>query len=85
MFDSVDLLYIVKAVEKVKNEVKPEVILTYSRHDLNKDHRITYEVVLTAARPIAGESVRDIYYFEILSSTEWNYPYDFSPNLYFDI
>ena len=84
-FDSVDLLDIVKVVEKVKNEVKPEVILTHSRHDLNKDHRITYEAVLTATRPIAGETVRGIYSFEVLSSTEWNYPYGFSPNLYFNI
>jgi LmbE family N-acetylglucosaminyl deacetylase len=32
-----------------------------------------------------GESVKEIYSFEILSSTEWNYPLSFSPDVFFDI
>jgi LmbE family N-acetylglucosaminyl deacetylase len=28
---------------------------------------------------------KKLYSFEILSSTEWNYPTTFSPNLFFDI
>ena len=31
------------------------------------------------------ECVKEIYSFEILSSTEWNYPLSFSPDTYFDI
>ena len=31
------------------------------------------------------ETVRTIYSFEILSSTEWNYPTTFGPNVFFDI
>lgn len=84
-FDSIDLLEIIKAIEEVKREVKPEIIFTHSRHDLNKDHRLTYEAMLTASRPLVEETVRSIYSFEVLSSTEWNYPQGFSPNLYFDI
>lgn len=84
-FDSVALLDIVKVIEKVKNEVRPETLLTHYRNDLNVDHRITYNAVLTACRPLRGETVKKIYSFELLSSTEWNYPNSFTPNIYIDI
>lgn len=84
-FDSVDLLDIVKVVSKVKDEVRPDMIFTHFENDLNIDHRITYQAVITATRPMQDECVQEIYSFEILSSTEWNYPLSFSPDTYFDI
>jgi LmbE family N-acetylglucosaminyl deacetylase len=84
-FDSVDLLDIVKEIERVKNMVKPDTIFTHFEDDLNIDHRITYEAVLTACRPMPGECVAEIYSFEVLSSTEWRYPNSFSPDIFFDV
>ncbi len=84
-FDSVDFLDIVKVIEEVKNELKPELVFTHSKSDMNIDHRITYMAVITSTRPMQNESVRTIYSFEVLSSTEWNYPLSFSPNVYFNI
>ena len=84
-FDSVDLLDIIKAISKVKDEIKPDIIFTHYEHDLNIDHQITYKAVITATRPMEDECVKEIYSFEILSSTEWNYPLSFSPDTYFDI
>lgn len=84
-FDSVDLLDIVKVVSSVKDEIKPDIIFTHFENDLNIDHQITYKAVLTATRPMNDESVKEIYSFEILSSTEWNYPLSFSPDVFFDI
>ncbi|MFA6423041.1 MAG: PIG-L deacetylase family protein [Patescibacteria group bacterium] len=84
-FDSVDLLDIVKKIEKIKDRINPDVIFTHYCNDLNIDHKITAGAVLTATRPMVGETVKEIYSFEILSSTEWNYPLTFSPNTYFDI
>ena len=84
-FDNVDLLDIVKVVSKVKEEVKPDIIFTHFKNDLNIDHRLTYQAVLTATRPMQDECVKEIYSFEVLSSTEWNYPNSFSPDTYFDI
>jgi len=84
-FDTVPLLDIVKFVEKVKKEVKPVIIFTHYVNDLNIDHQITYKAVLTATRPITEETVKEIYSFEVLSSTEWNYPLSFSPDVFFDI
>lgn len=84
-FDTVALLDIIKTLENVKKEVKPDIVFTHSYGDLNIDHRITFEAVLTASRPIKGESVKEIYSFEVLSSTEWNFPLNFSPDVFFDI
>lgn len=84
-FDSIPLLNIVKAIEEVKSKLKPDILFTHYEHDLNIDHHITYQAVLTAARPLAGETVKEIYSFEILSSTEWNYPLRFNPDCFFDI
>lgn len=84
-FDSVDLLDIIKVISKVKDEIKPDIIFTHYENDLNIDYQITYKAVITATRPMQDECVKEIYSFEILSSTEWNYPLSFSPDTYFDI
>lgn len=84
-FDSVDLLDIVKSIEQVKNDIRPDIIFTHYKNDLNIDHKITYEATITATRPMQKETVSEIYSFEILSSTEWNYPLSFSPDVFFDI
>ena len=84
-FDTVALFDIVKVIEKIKNQIKPNIIYTHHRGDLNIDHQITYNAVLTACRPIEGEAVKKIYSFEAPSSTEWNYPHTFNPNVFIDI
>ncbi len=87
-FDTVPLLTIVKAIEEVKGEIKPDVVYTHHQGDLNIDHQITFKAVLIACRPIKGETVREIYSFEVLSSTEWSSPHAqdyFMPNVFVDI
>lgn len=88
-FDQVDLLDIVKVVEKKICELKPEIIYTHYGQDLNVDHQYTSRAVLTATRPIGEYTVKEIYAFETLSSTEWNFDYSahqpFCPNVYVDI
>jgi len=84
-FDSVPLLDIVKIIEKIKNKTKPDVIFTHYEKDLNIDHRITYEAVIAATRPLLNETVKEIYSFEVLSSTEWCYPLTFLPDVFFEI
>lgn len=84
-FDSVPLLDVVKIVEQVNAKIEPDIIFTHYQNDLNVDHGITYRAVLTATRPMKTESVKEIYAFEVLSSTEWNFPLSFSPDCFFDI
>lgn len=87
-FDSVSLLDIVKTIEEKIREIKPTIIFTHHYGDLNIDHRITFDAVLAAARPIEGCPVRKIYTFEVLSSSEWNVQDAkriFTPNTYYNI
>lgn len=88
-FDGVDLLDIVKAVEKVVEELRPQIIYTHYSGDLNIDHQCTARAVLTATRPIGAYCVEELYAFETLSSTEWAFDYSgqpaFCPNVFVDI
>jgi N-acetylglucosamine malate deacetylase 1 len=72
--DSVPLLDVVKAIESVVAELKPEALYTHHAGDLNIDHALVARAVLTACRPLPGVTVRQIYSFEVPSSTEWNAP-----------
>ncbi|CAD5257040.1 MULTISPECIES: PIG-L deacetylase family protein [Halomonadaceae] len=85
--DSVPFLEVVQALEKVIQEIRPEVIYTHHYGDLNVDHRIAHQAVMTVCRPVPGSSFREIYAFEVLSSTEWNSPgsLSFVPNVFVDI
>lgn len=87
-FDTVPLLDVIKRVEGVIREVKPELVITHHGGDLNIDHRITFQAVLTAVRPQPASSVRDLWAFEVLSSTEWAFGQlgkVFTPTLFLDI
>jgi N-acetylglucosamine malate deacetylase 1 len=72
--DTIPLLKVIQAVEKVIDEINPDIIYTHHGGDLNIDHEITHRAVITACRPIPGQSVTSIYGFEVLSSTEWGSP-----------
>lgn len=82
--DSLDLLDVIKPVEDIIVRMQPEIIYTHYRGDLNIDHRIVHEAVRTAARPLPGSTVRAIYCFETVSSTEWGAD-AFVPQRYVDI
>ncbi|MBN2190994.1 MAG: PIG-L family deacetylase [Candidatus Aureabacteria bacterium] len=84
MFDSVPMLKIVKDVEKVVDSVKPDVIYTHFGKDLNIDHRITFDSVITACRPVGDRKKIRIFSFETLSSTEWQKT-PFNPDYYVNI
>jgi LmbE family N-acetylglucosaminyl deacetylase len=85
--DTVELLEIVRCLESRIACIKPNIIYTHHCGDLNVDHRQVHLAVLTACRPLPGSTVREIYAFEVLSSTEWSSAGDmpFLPNHYVDI
>ena len=72
MMDTVPLLEIVKELEVYIQELQPNIVYTHYKGDLNIDHQITYQAVMTACRPTPRSSITQIYLFEILSSTEWS-------------
>ena len=82
--DTISLLKIIKTVEELIIKVKPERVYTSHFGDLNVDHRIVYESVLTAIRP-SEIKVKELLCFELLSSTEWSFSYNFKPNYFINI
>lgn len=85
-FDSVSLLSITRKIEEYVARISPEIIYTHYENDLNIDHRLTFQAVITACRPCNEKGPREIYCFEVLSSTEWQLGKErFSPNIYIDI
>ncbi len=86
-FDSVPLLRIVQAIETVKASFVPDIVYTHHGGDLNIDHQVTCQAVLTAFRPQPMEACREIMSFEVCSSTEWAYSRTdpFLPDTFVDI
>tara|TARA_Y100000589_G_C27083207_1_gene600571 strand:+ start:214 stop:894 length:681 start_codon:yes stop_codon:yes gene_type:complete len=83
--DTHSLLEVVKIIEDVKEELRPELVYTHSGSDLNIDHRIVAEAVVTACRPQPKECVKEIRMFEVPSSTDYGHNSlfgDFVPNLF---
>jgi len=86
--DSYPLLDIVKSIEKAKNEYQPSLVYTHSGADLNVDHRVVANAVLTAFRPQPNEKCKEIRLFEVASATDYGNEAltgTFSPNLFIDI
>jgi LmbE family N-acetylglucosaminyl deacetylase len=86
--DQVDLLEVVKVVERFVERVQPQIVYTHFQHDLNVDHRVTCEAVQAACRPLPGSSVEQILCFEVASSTEWRFANPttgFVPNYFIDV
>ena len=85
-FDAVDFLEIVKKVEIYISRICPDIIYTHYGNDLNLDHKIVFQAVATACRPCNENCPKEIYCFEVLSSTEWQLGGEkFEPNVYVDI
>jgi len=82
--DGIHLLKVVKVIEKEIKSAKPDRIYTNHYGDLNVDHKVVYNATLAACRP-ANFPVKEILSFEVLSSTEWSYPYNFNPNYFINI
>jgi LmbE family N-acetylglucosaminyl deacetylase len=86
--DSVDLLDIVKTVEQAVARHRPSRVFTHHAGDLNIDHRLLHDAVLTACRPLPGSVVEELLFFEVASSTEWTPAASgpsFAPTVFYDI
>lgn len=86
--DASPLLEVIKSIETVVERIRPQIVLTHFGGDLNIDHRIVNQAVLTACRPAPKQGVKEILFFEVPSSTEWQVPTEgeaFAPNWFEDI
>lgn len=86
--DSVPAYQISIALSKVIKSQMIDTMYIPHRGDIHKDHYISYQASLVAARPINNCTVRDIYAYETLSETEWAAPFGddaFIPTVFEDI
>jgi LmbE family N-acetylglucosaminyl deacetylase len=86
--DSLELLDVVKVVESALSRHRPSLVFTHHGGDVNVDHLMVHDAVVTACRSLPGATTRELLFFEVPSSTEWRPPASrrsFEPNLYYDI
>jgi len=86
--DTIPILEIIETIEEILNEVKPDRIYTHHVGDLNIDHQKVHHATLTAARPLAGSYIEEIYSYFVHSSTEWYQSSSsnvFIPNVFVEI
>jgi len=86
--DSIPIIKLIQIIEKEIQIHKPSIIFTHSMADLNIDHSIACNSVLTATRPFSKSFVKKILSFEIPSNSELYFSRNkkfFKPNLFSDI
>jgi LmbE family N-acetylglucosaminyl deacetylase len=86
--DTLPLLKITQAIEMLIAKYQPDTVFTHHAGDVNIDHRLTHEAVVTACRPQKECPVKTILCFEVPSSTEWQLSGSapsFNPNWFVDI
>lgn len=71
-------------LEKVIDEIKPNILYTHSSTDINKDHFLINLSTLITIRP-GKLYLEKVYEYEVLSSTEWQRNSAFIPNSFVDI
>lgn len=75
-------------LSEIVQKYQPDVVYTHHHGDYNPDHKIVFEQVLFSCRPYKGEHYpKEIYSFEVLSSTEWAYQVkdSFKPTIFVNI
>lgn len=86
--DGMELLDLIKKIEAFVQRYQPTIALTHHAGDVNVDHRVIHDAVISACRPLPEHPVKELLFFEVPSSTEWRPPGSakaFNPNWFFDI
>jgi LmbE family N-acetylglucosaminyl deacetylase len=86
--DALPLVDVIAPIERCIAELRPQVVMTHFRGDVNQDHGVVFNATMVAARPTADTSVRTVMCYETASSTEWAAPFPastFSGNVFVDI
>jgi LmbE family N-acetylglucosaminyl deacetylase len=82
--DRMSLCDVIRPIEEIMRDVRPEVVYCQYGGDLNMDHKLLFEAALVATRPTEGE-IASVFAFETPSSTEWAHPRTFCPDTWVDI
>jgi len=82
--DKHSLLEVIHWLEKIINNVKPDLVLTHHRFCTNIDHQYCHEAVVVATRPGLNDHVT-VLCGEVPSSTGYLKPVQYEPNLYIEV
>ena len=85
--DTLPIFEIINKFKAIINEVKPNIVFTHYDKDPNQDHQVISRATRVATSPqICGGCIKEVYFYEIPSSTT-NALGDsfFKPNVFFDI
>ena len=82
--NTIPTMELVSSIQRVVDEVRPEVVYSTSAIDINLDHVIVHQATLVATRPLPGSSVRRLLSYEIASTSRFGVP-GFQPTVYVDI
>jgi LmbE family N-acetylglucosaminyl deacetylase len=84
--DTVAHVDVNRVVEEQVRDVRPDVVYT-AHPDVNRDHRVIFDSVAVATRPVPGQAVRRVLTYAPTSSTEWTPAATnwFVPNWFVDI
>lgn len=63
-----------KATFDVVKSIVPEIVYLPFYGDMHADHKAVADSVMVAVRPLVAPWVREVYMYETLSETGWNYP-----------
>lgn len=84
--DSVPRISIIKFIENFLVTSKASIVFTHFPKDLNIDHQIAASSTLVACRPKSHSQVNSLYFFEVASSTGWNFgEATFDPRIFIDV
>jgi len=76
------------ALQKVVDEVRPNVVYTTPANDINQDHRIVFDATLVATRPMPGSTVERVLSYEIGTTSGYGQPsgsMGFRPTVFVDV
>lgn len=79
---------VVKRIEAIVTQMKPDIVYTNSLSDIHVDHRLVAEGAMVACRPKPESTVKELYFCEIPASSDWSFNQlgpEFKPNVYEDI
>ena len=74
LLGSIDHLDLIKHIESSICRHQPEVVYVHRTSDVNVDHRLLHEAVVTASRPMPGQTVNCPNSLEVSSGSEWQTP-----------
>lgn len=82
--DTFTLTELIAPLEKLSEELRPNIVYCQYGGDINRDHQLLFEAANVAFRPL-GPWIEEFLTFYTVSSSEWGYPHGFIPDTWVDI